>query len=192
MSQFLYEVEPYYGWLPFYSHDKDPFSPYHKVEHNLFYLDRTMNNIPVHPLWDTIGSESLLVKILFADYQTGYAVVELFGEWNDLFENDYKLLAERCLTYLIDQGIQRFIFICENVFHIYLESDDYYEALQEELEGGWISLIRPRDRVLEEMQDYQIDHYFYHSPILDEVPWRKLKPFQLYAMVEARMGKVLE
>ena len=150
MAQPLHYIEPFYGWLEIYGHDKDPHSPFHEVEHNLFYFDRSVNNIPAHPLWDNFGSESLLLKILFVDYEVGYAIIELFGEWNDLYENDYKLLAENCLTYLLDCGINKFILICENVFHAYFEADDYYDALQEELEEGWIALVKPRQNVLEE------------------------------------------
>ncbi len=186
------EIEPFYGWLSLYSHEKDPHSPFHQIQHNLFYFDRYIHNIPCHPLWDDIGSESLLIKILYADYQEGFAIIELFGEWNDLFENDYKLLAENCLTFLIDKGIQRFILVGENVFHIYLETDDYYQALQEELEAGWICIVRPREEVRMEMESYGILDYFYWSPIVDELPWRKLRPIQFYRIIADRMGKLLD
>jgi len=191
MSEFR-EIEPFYGWLPLYSHETDERSPFHGVEHNLFEYDRYIHNIPCHPLWDDIGSESLLIKILFVHYSKGYAIIELFGEWNDLFYNDFKLLAENCLTYLADQGINRFILICENVFHIYLENDDYYQAMQEELEDGWICAMRMREEVRKEMQDYGILDYFYWSPPLDQLAWRKLKPTQLFELVNSRMGKLLE
>jgi hypothetical protein len=187
----LHDIEPFYGWLDLYHHEEDSRSPFQKVEHNKLYFDRSVNRIPAHPLWDHIGSESLLVKILFADYHEGYAVIELFGEWNDLFENDYKLLAENCLTYLVDEGINRFILICENVFNAYLESDDYYEAMHEELDDGWICLLRPRARVLEEMEEYQIAPYFFHSQLLDEMNWRGMKPAALFAAVRGRMPKLL-
>lgn len=192
MARPLHHIEPFFGWLATYSHETDANSPFHQVEHNMFYFDRSINSIPAHPLWDQIGSESLLVKILFADYDKGFAVIELFGEWNDLFENDYKLLGENCLTYLIDQGINQFILICENVFHIYLDRDDYYHALQEELGDGWISVLRAREEIQEEMEQYQISSYFYWSPVLDEIPWRKLTPFQLYKLVKSRMGYLLD
>lgn len=188
----LHHIEPFYGWLNIYSHETDERSPFHEVEHNLFQYDRSVNRIPAHPLWDDIGSESLLVKILYADYQLGYAIIELFGEWNDLFDNDFKLLAENCLTYLIDHGIRRFIMVCENVFHVYPDSDDYYQAMYEELDDdGWMCILRAREEVWEEMNEYQVAHYFYQSPLLDELPWRKLKPYQLFHLVETRMQQVL-
>lgn len=192
MADSFHDIEPFYGWLNLYNHESDPKSPFHEVKHNLFYYDRSVNEMPAHPLWDTIGSESLLVKILFANYEQGYAIIELFGEWNDLYENDYKLLAENCLTYLLDHGINRFILICENVFHAYFETDDYYDAMQEELEEGWITLVRPRKNVLEELDDYGLTHFFYHSPLLDDLQWRKLKPFQLFELIESRIPKLLK
>ncbi|MCB0843301.1 MAG: hypothetical protein KDD63_22940 [Bacteroidetes bacterium] len=191
MGRELRDIEPFYGWLELYSHEEDEKSPFYGVEHNMFYYDRSINHIPAHPLWDDFGSESLLVKILYVNYQDGYAIIELFGEWNDLFDNDYKLLAENCLTYLIDHGVNKFILICENVFHIYLERDDYYEALQEELADGWICTLRLREEVKKEMVDYHISPYFYWSDLLDEIAWRKLKPFQLFAMVNSRIYKAL-
>lgn len=187
----LHHIEPFFGWLGLYSHEKDERSPFHNVEHNQFYFDRSINRIPAHPLWDDFGSESLLAKILYADYTQGFAIVELFGEWNDIYDNDFKLLAENCLTYLIDFGIKRFILICENVFHIYLESDDYYQALIEELEDGWISVIRTRRHIWEEMCSYGIADYFYRSQDIDKIAWRKLKPAQLFGLIESRMNKLL-
>lgn len=187
----MHDVEPYYGWLHLYSHEQDPNSPFHQVEHNLFEFDRAVYNYAAHPLWEDIESESLLVKILYADYEKGFAILEFLGEWNDLFDNDYKLLAENVLTYLIDAGIDKFIFICENVFHIYLEADDYYDAVQDELEDGWICLLRAREHVQEQLREFNIDGYFYWSEELDALAWRKLKPTQLFDIVAQNRGRLL-
>lgn len=192
MSGELRDIEPFYGWLNLYSHETDIYSPFHEVEHNLFYYDRSINHIPAHPLWDHIGSESLLVKILFANYEQKYAIIELFGEWNDLFDNDFKLLAENCLTYLLDQQINKFILVCENVFNIYPDGDDYYQALEEELEDGWICTLRLRERVKQEMKDYGIDSYFYWNQDLDNLSWRTMKPIQIFQFIDKRMKLALE
>lgn len=191
MAKPLRYIEPFYGWLELYSHDKDSNSPFHEVEHNLFEFDRMIYNMPVHPLWDDFGSESLLVKILYADYAQGFAILELFGEWNDLFDNDFKLLAENCLTYLIDNGIQRFILICENVFHGYFDTDDYYQAVQEELEEGWICLVNLRESVQAEMQQYGLHQYLFWSPQLDGLPWRTFQPVQLFRLAASRLENLL-
>lgn len=187
----MQDHEPFYGWLALYSHELDPYSPFHEVEHNLFEYDRSVYNYVAHPLWDSIESESLLLKILFADYNKGFAVIELFGVWNDLFTNDIRLLSENCLELLIQAGINKFILICENILQIYLESDDYYEALAEQVEDGWVCLLRTREHVLEELSSYGIDQYFFWTPALDELRWRKLKPWQLLEKVESSMNKML-
>ncbi len=188
----MHEIEPFYGWLSLYSNEDDDNSPFQTAEHGAFSLDKGVYEYLAHPLWDEIGSDGLLVKILYANYDEGYAVVELFGVWNDLIQNDYRLLAEHCLTYLIDAGIDKFILVVENVLNIYLDADDYYEALQEELEGGWISLLRPRAHVVREIEQYDIGQYFFWSEELDELNWRKLKPWELYGLVESKMKKLLQ
>ena len=187
----MHDIEPFYGWLHLYNHEQDECSPFHNVEHNQFFYDRKVYTYPAHPLWDTIRSESLLVKILYANYDGGWAIIELFGEWNDLFENDFKLLAENCLTYLLDQGINKFILVCENVFNIYLNEDDYYEAMSDELEDGWMCLLRARENVLEEMREYNIAQYFYWSPALDDLNWRKYKPGKLFEVIRSAQERLL-
>ena len=42
--------------------------------------------------WDDFGSSTLYIKILFADYDGGFAIIELIGEWNDAINNDIMLL----------------------------------------------------------------------------------------------------
>lgn len=192
MSKELRHIEPFFGWLDHYCHEHDQRSPFHEVEHSLFEFDRSVNHIPAHPLWDDFGSESLLVKILFADYSRKYAILELFGEWNDLYDNDFKLLAENCISLLIEEGINQIILICENVFHGYFETEDYYEALQEELEDGWLIAIRMREELQNEMIDFGINQYFFWSPLLDQVPWRTMKPPALYKLACSRLENLIQ
>lgn len=187
----LHNVEPFYGWLGLYNHEEDERSPFHGVEHNLFEYDRYIYTFPAHPTWDTIESESLLVKILFVDYERGYAIIELLGEWNDLQYNDFKLLCEGCLSYLVDQGINRFALICENVFNVYLGPDDYYEAFQDELEDGWLCLLRARAGVKQEFCHFGLDQYVFFSEELDAIKWRKLRPWQLYDLLQKHIERPL-
>lgn len=187
----MQDIEPFYGWLNLYQHDRDERSPFHGVVHSEFYYDRAVYNYLAHPLWDNIESESLLVKILYADYEKGYAIIELFGVWNDLLQNDFGLLRENCLLPLVENGIQQFIFICENVLHVYVEEDDYYQAMVDDLEDGWMCLLRTREHVREDLREYQLDQYFFWSPELDDLLWRKLKPWQIWAMVRDKMDRLL-
>jgi hypothetical protein len=188
----MHDIEPFYGWLGFYTNEADPNSPFHGIEHNEFFYDRGVYEYLAHPQWDEFGSDGLLLKILYANYEMGYAIIELFGVWNDLIQNDYRLFAENFLTYLIDAGINKYIFIMENVLNIYLDADDYYEAVQDELGDGWICLLRPRDHVVAEIEQYDIGRYFFWSDELDRMNWRKLKPWELFKIVEIKMPKLLE
>lgn len=184
-------IEPFYGWLHLYNHEGDEYSPFHEVVHNLFYYDRQIYTFNAHPCWDTIESESLLLKILYADYGQGFAILEFLGEWNDLFDNDFKLLSERCLRFLLEAGINKFIFIVENVFNAYLQQEDYYHDFTDELADGWMCLLRPRPNVVEEFERYNIGPYFFWSEALDELRWRKLKPWELFEVVERTMHRYL-
>lgn len=187
----MQDLEPFFGWLKLYDPEADEKSPFYGVEHSQFHFDRGVYEYLAHPLWEDFGSDGLLTKILYADYDEGFAILEMFGVWNDLLQNDYKLLAENCLTVLVDQGIQRFILIMENVLNIYLDADDYYDAMQDELEDGWICTLRTRPHVQTELNQFGIAQYFYYSPALDALHWRKLKPWQLYAEVSDQMRRVL-
>lgn len=183
----MHEVEPHYGWLKYYSNERDPHSPFQDVVHNELYYDRQVYQYLAHPQWDHIGSEGLLVKILAANYEQGYAIIELFGVWNDLLENDFRLLLENCLEPLMAAGVQHFVLVMENILNIYLDSDDYYEAMQEELGSGWVCLLRAREHVLREIRDHDLDTYFFWSEDLDDLPWRKHSPARLYREVAQRM-----
>lgn len=187
----MHLIEPHFGWLKYYSNENDPNSPFQDVVHSEFEFDRGVYEYLAHPLWEDIGSDGLLLKILFANYDEGFAIIELFGVWNDLIQNDFRLLAENCLTFLVDAGINKFTFIAENLLNIYLDADDYYEAMQEELSDGWMVLLRPREHVVREIEEYGIGQYFFWSEDLDAIAWRKLKPWELHALVESRMTKLL-
>lgn len=187
----MHTLEPFIGWLAHYDPTADERSPFHGVEHSEFHFDRNVYEYLAHPQWEDFGSEGLLTKVIYANYDEGYAILEMFGVWNDLIQNDFKLFAENCLTYLLDAGVNRFILIMENILNIYVDADDYYEALQDELEDGWITLIRARKHVQEELEQYGISQYFFWSPKLDALYWRKLKPWQLYQAVEDQMGRLL-
>lgn len=187
----MHNIEPFYGWLGLYSNQMDEYSPFHEIEHSEFYYDNAVYNYLAHPLWDRIESESLLVKILYVDYNEGYAIIEMLGVWNDLLDNDFKLFFENCLQWLISNGVNKFILICENILSVYVDSDDYYQATQDELEDGWMCLLRPKEHVKEDLAEYNLDEFFFWSGELDDIFWRKLKPWQLYLKVKQSMGKIL-
>ncbi len=187
----FHNTEPFYGWLPWYDPEEDENSPFYGEKEEQDAPGPYLYNFPANPFWDDFGSESLLVKILFVSYEEGFAIIELFGEWNDLHLNDFKMLAENVLTVMIDSGIQKFIFICENVFNVYYGDDDYYDALSEELEEGWLCVIRCRPQMIEELDRYGIDRYLFRSALLDDVLWRKLKPYELFKIADELINRLL-
>jgi hypothetical protein len=132
-------------------------------------------------------SETLFLKVLYADYEEGFAVVELIGEWNDLLNNDIMTLKRNIIELMIGEGINKYILICENVlnFHGDLDSDDYYEEWQDELEDGWIALLNLRDHVLSEMSRFGIDRYLVMGGKLDDLSWRTRHPKQLYQLIDS-------
>jgi len=187
----VHQVEPFYGWEKYYISHLDERSPYYGVEYNQLYYDRQVYQYLAHPQWDEVGSESLLVKILFADYDQGLAIIELFGVWNDLLLNDFRLLLEACLEPLYHEGVSRFVLVMENVLNVYPGSDEYYEAFEEDLEEGWVCMLRAREHVKKEFEKNDLDQYFFWSDQLDAIPWRKQKPHRLVELIETRMSLYL-
>lgn len=176
-------IEPFSGWLHIYDPAQDRRSPFYGVEHNQFFFDRYIYTYQAHPLWEYIESESLLVKLLYVNYRRGFAVIELLGEWNDLFQNDFKLLCEHCLYPLMKKGVNRFALITENVFQLYLQSDEYYRDLQDRLEDGWVALVNARPNVVDELRRLDLLDCFHLLTDSREVRWRKQKPWELYYQV---------
>lgn len=128
---------------------------------------------------------------MFADYEYGYCIIELLGEWNDLHENDFRLLKRHVLESMLENGIHKFILVCENVFNGYFDADDYYQELHEEMEEGWAVLLRARPGLRQELERYGLSGYFYWSEALDALNWRKLKPWALFEAIEGAMSKML-
>ncbi|MFM7709736.1 MAG: hypothetical protein ACKO5C_02360, partial [Ferruginibacter sp.] len=79
----MHDIEPYYNWRHLYLSEEDPQSPFYQQEHSEFEFSQTIYNFYIHPQWDNFGSRTLFCKIIFVDYDDGYAIMELIGEWND-------------------------------------------------------------------------------------------------------------
>ena len=115
----MHEIEPYYKWRDDYIASEDEYSPFYATEYSEFEFDKQIYNYLLHPQWDSFGSSTLYLKVLFADYERGYAIIELIGEWNDAINNDIMLMKRELLELMIDQGINKFILIgtlCHVVF----------------------------------------------------------------------------
>ncbi len=144
----MHELEPFYNWKHIYSADEDSRSVFFGREYSEFEFTQTVYNYFIHPQWDDIGSQTLYLKVLMADYDLQYAIIELIGEWNDAIENDIMTLKRDVIDSLITQGITKFILIGENVLNFHSSDDCYYEEWYDDIAdlGGWILLLNMPDQ----------------------------------------------
>ena len=180
----MHTIEPHWNWRDFYTAEEDPNSPFFEREYSEFEFQDSIYDHVIHPQWDNFESGTLFMKLLFVDYDTQYAIIELMGEWNDTLYNDIMFLKRNIIDHLIDSGINQFILIGENVLNFHSSDDSYYEEWFEDIEDGWIALLNFRDHVLYEFKDANIDHYFLLDGELNEQSWRTNTPEQLYLQVE--------
>jgi hypothetical protein len=189
----MHEIEPYYNWRTYYVASQDERSPFYEREYSEFEFTNKLYDYLIHPQWDDIGSQTLFIKILMADYNTGYAIIELLGEWNDCINNDIMFLKRDIADVLIDHGINKFILIGENVLNFHASDDCYYEEWFEDVQenDGWIAIMNFRDHVIEDFENANIDNYFLTGGSLSEISWRTKKPEQLFQLVEQYVQKRL-
>lgn len=187
----MHEIEPFYLWRDDYIAAEDQLSPFFNTEYSEFYFDKQLYNFLIHPQWDCFGSQTLYIKVLFADYDTNYAIIELMGEWNDTINNDIMLLKREIIELMIAEGINKFILIGENVLNFHASDDSYYEEWFQDVEDGWIAGINFTEHVIKEFRDHNIDYYLNFGGELDDLHWRKLKPLQVFKKVEELLTKRL-
>ena len=192
----MHLIEPYYNWRNHYVASNDPRSPFFERTYNeMSYHIKSYDHF-IHPQWDTFGSNTLYLKILFVEYEDGYAILELMGEWNDCLHNDIMLLKRDIIESLQEEGISKFILIGENVLNFHYSDDSYYEEWFDELVelDGWIALLNFSNHVLEDMKTIDLDSYFVMGGALNEIGWRTYNPDQLFNKiqdsVENRIGLI--
>ncbi len=189
----MQNIEPFYAWRDRYVAAKDKKSPFYGRVYSEFHYTNTIYNHYIHPQWDNFGSSTMYMKILFADYNKEFAILEFIGEWNDALYNDVMFLKREVIDPMIDAGIHKFLVIGENVLNFHGSDNCYYEEWWDDVkeEDGWIVFINLRDHVVEEMQDTQIQYYVNFGHHLEEVNWRPHKPKLLYEAIEGLVnGKV--
>jgi len=183
----MQNIEPFYAWRDRYVASRDKKSPFYGRVYSEFHYTNTIYNHYIHPQWDNFGSSTLYMKILFADYNKEFAILEFIGEWNDALYNDVMFLKRDVIDPMIDAGIHKFLVIGENVLNFHGSDNCYYEEWWDDVkeEDGWIVFINLRDHVVEEMQDTQIQYYVNFGHHLEEVNWRPHKPKLIYEAIEA-------
>ncbi len=189
----MHTLEPYYNWRGFYIASEDPNSPFFEREYSEFEFSDKIYNHYIHPQWDQFGSSTLFAKILYAQYEEGFAIIELIGEWNDLLYNDIMFLKRDVAEVLMNHGISKFILIGENVLNFHGSDESYYEEWFEDINDadGWIALLNFRDHVLHDMTAANIDSYFVLGGKLNEISWRTMNPEQLYDTIENQVQRRL-
>jgi len=180
----MHFVEPHFGWRGYYIAEEDPQSPFYEKEYNEFEFEHAVYNYVIHPQWDNFGSPTLFLKIIFVDYEEGYAIIEFIGEWNDTIENDIMTLKRDLIEELIAEGISKFILIGENVLNFHSSDDSYYEDWFDDLEEGWIALVNFHDHVIQEFYQANIDQYLIMGGELNDFEWRPFLPHQFYKKVK--------
>lgn len=183
----MFAIEPHYGWRKFYTSEEDPNSPFYGRQYNEFEFTNLIYDTVIHPQWDEFGSETLYTKILFANYQLGFVIMEFIGEWNDLLYNDIMFLYRNVVEELLDQGIQKFILIGENVHAFHSDEDSYYEEWFNQLENGWIVGLNFLDHNYQEISQAGIDQYISFEEQLDLENWRTYDPNKLFAKINQVM-----
>ena len=182
----MHDIEPYYHWRTFYIASEDSNSPFYgKVNSELDFTDSIYNYV-IHPQWDAFGSPTLYTKLVFADYEQGFAILDFIGEWNDCVTNDIMYLKRDVCDPLINAGISKFILICENVLNFHGSDDCYYEEWQQDVveENGYIAFVNMLRHVEEEMRMTRINDYAFLGGPLNEIRWRGTKPGNLVAQMD--------
>ena len=179
----MHTIEPYFGWNTFYDSSLDDFSPFQGKEYNYDIYSDTIYGYYIDPAWDFMGSETLYIKVLYADYEEGFVVIELIGEWNDALHNDIMHLKRNILEQFIHKSVNKFLIIGEHVFNFHGSDDCYYEEWFEDVEDGWIVALGFRDFVYEEWQKYGIDSYINFGGELQMDNWRTFPPKVLFRKI---------
>ena len=187
----MHLVEPYYHWRNLYIASEDDASPFYGTEYSEFEFENKIYNYFIHPQWDNIGSPTLFLKIIYVDYEDGYCIIELIGEWNDAIENDIMILKRDIIEPLMLEGIDKFIMIGENVLNFHYSDDSYYEEWFDEVDEGWIALINFHDHVIREFEKIGVDQYFLMGGELEDIEWRTYMPFQFFKKVNDLVEKRL-
>lgn len=179
----MHEIEPFYNWQKYYISSNDKRSPFFGAKYNMRQYTNDIYGYYIHPLWDFIGSETLYIKLLFCDYSRQFAVIEMFGEWNDTLHNDIMHFKRNVIDALTKANIKYFILLGENILNFHGSDDCYYEEWFEDVEDGWIVGVNFRDFVQEEWKKYKLDYYINFGGSLEVINWRTMNPVQFFSHI---------
>jgi hypothetical protein len=75
----MHDIEPYYNWRRRYTAEEDVRSPFYGREYSEFEFTHAIYDHLIHPQWDEFGPPALFMKMLYADYDKGFVIIELIG-----------------------------------------------------------------------------------------------------------------
>jgi hypothetical protein len=182
----MHDIEPYYKWRDRYIAAEDEESPFYRRQYDEFKYSNKIYNYFIHPQWDDFGSATLYAKILMADYDEHFAIIEFIGEWNDCLTNDIMHLKRNVIDVMIKEGITKYVLICENVLNFHGSDECYYEEWYEDVseEFGWVVLVNMLDHVEHEVRDTGINNYVLMGGPFQELDWRIVKPETLVSQID--------
>lgn len=187
----MHTIEPHYSWMHLYMASEDQKSPLYQYQNNETSFTHVIYNHYIHPQWDDIGSSTLFIKILYCNYDDGFTVIELMGEWNDCLHNDIMLLKRNIIEPMIENGINQFILIGENVLDFHYSDEQYYQEWYDEIENGWIVGINFRKHVKDEFEHANITLFIDFWGTFNEINWRNYNPLQFYLQIKSLIQKRL-
>lgn len=187
----MHDIEPYYKWRDYYTAEDDKYSPFFGKEYSEIHFTDKIYNYYIHPQWDNFGSSTLYIKILFVDYDDGFAIFEFIGEWNDCINNDIMFLKRDVVDCFTKKGINKFILLCDNVLNFHGSDDSYYEEWWDDIkdENGWVVLLNTYDHVSNEMKRTRLQYYVNFGLQFNEVQWHNKNPDILFLDIKERLEK---
>jgi hypothetical protein len=188
----MHTIEPYYRWRKYYIASEDEKSPFYVRIYSEFEFTNKIYNYLIHPQWDEFGSETLYLKILYVNYNLGFAIIEFIGEWNDTLYNDIMYLKREVIDRLVSHNIHKYILIGENVLNFHSSDDSYYEEWYDDIENGWIVAINFQEHVIREFLQENIGYYILFNAEYSTINWRSLTPLDLYKVINESVHKQIE
>lgn len=187
----MQDIEPFYRWRHRYIAAQDQRSPFYGRVYSEFEYSQTIYNYYIHPQWDNFGSPTLYAKILFADYDQHYAIIELIGEWNDAVHNDSMFVKRELIDALMNEGLYHFIIIAENVLNFHADDTDYYEEWYEDMKEyeGWAVIINLQEHVYQEMKEARLDDYLHLGELFNDINWRPHEPQRIFVAIEGVLSQ---
>lgn len=189
-TAFMQDLEPFYRWRDMYVSEEDERSPFYGVDHSHFEYSTTVYNFYIHPQWDDMGSKTLFLKVLYANYRKGFVIIELIGEWNDAIENDIMTLRREVVDHFMHEGIHKFLLIAENVLNFHSSEADYYEDWFENVvdENGWIVCLNMPQSSQHDFRKLKLNYYI---ELQERTDWRKYTPENLFKLIDDEQKKRL-